>query len=231
MKFKIAKLEGIKSSLILLNNKLISNINFLKDDHIKNLKTIRQLNNTNLKLKRRIEKLELNKELTLDIDNDDHLKELKSINSIQNFDEIDDQMGHTRNLRNNIRNNFGSNTKNSVSGPANTIRSLNSDDELDINDINDMNINDINDNDNDNDNDIDINDIDNDMDIDDDDIDNDKMIHDFYNGTDDNNKAVPGDNERDNNTVTYRPYGSEDKVTVDIKEFIDKINEEVINKK
>ena len=42
---------------------------------------------------------------------------------------------------------------------------------------------------------------------------------------------VLGDNERDNNTVTYRPYGSEDKVTVDIKEFIDKINEEVINKK
>ena len=42
---------------------------------------------------------------------------------------------------------------------------------------------------------------------------------------------VLGDNERDNNTVTYRPYGSENKVTVDIKEFIDKINEEVINKK
>ena len=42
---------------------------------------------------------------------------------------------------------------------------------------------------------------------------------------------VLGDNERDNNTVTYRSYGSEEKITVSIKEFIDKIYEEVINKK
>ena len=42
---------------------------------------------------------------------------------------------------------------------------------------------------------------------------------------------VLGDNEKDNNTVTYRPYGSEDKVTITLDEFINKIKEEVVNKK
>ena len=42
---------------------------------------------------------------------------------------------------------------------------------------------------------------------------------------------VLGDNERDNNTVTYRPYGSVEKITVKIDEFINKINEEVLNKR
>ena len=35
---------------------------------------------------------------------------------------------------------------------------------------------------------------------------------------------VLGNNERDNNSVTYRKYGEEKTTTVDIKEFIDMLN-------
>ncbi len=42
---------------------------------------------------------------------------------------------------------------------------------------------------------------------------------------------VVGDNERDNKTVTYREFGTEEKVTMSIDEFSDKINECIKNKK
>ena len=42
---------------------------------------------------------------------------------------------------------------------------------------------------------------------------------------------VIGDNERDNKTVTYREFGSQDQVTISIDEFITKIKECINNKK
>ena len=42
---------------------------------------------------------------------------------------------------------------------------------------------------------------------------------------------VVGDNERDSNTITYREFGTEEKVTMSIDEFSDKINECIKNKK
>ena len=38
---------------------------------------------------------------------------------------------------------------------------------------------------------------------------------------------VLGNNERDNNTVTYRKYGEESTTTVSTDEFIDMLNEQV----
>ena len=38
---------------------------------------------------------------------------------------------------------------------------------------------------------------------------------------------VLGDNERDNETVTYRKYGEKEQITVKVKDFIALINEEI----
>ena len=41
---------------------------------------------------------------------------------------------------------------------------------------------------------------------------------------------VLGDNERDNNTVTYRKFGQKEQVTVSVDEFLKLIEEEVKNR-
>jgi len=43
-------------------------------------------------------------------------------------------------------------------------------------------------------------------------------------------QIVVGDDEVENETVTYRKYGEKEQVTVPIKSFIDMIQEEIINK-
>ncbi len=42
---------------------------------------------------------------------------------------------------------------------------------------------------------------------------------------------VLGDNEKNNNTVTYRKYGTEEKITISLDEFISMIKDEIVNKK
>lgn len=42
---------------------------------------------------------------------------------------------------------------------------------------------------------------------------------------------VLGDNEKANNTITYRKYGTEDKVTISLDEFVKMINDEIQSKK
>ena len=42
---------------------------------------------------------------------------------------------------------------------------------------------------------------------------------------------VLGDNERDNNTVTYRKFGQKDQVTVSVEDFLKMVEEEVKTRK
>ena len=42
---------------------------------------------------------------------------------------------------------------------------------------------------------------------------------------------IIGDNEKENKTISYRLHGKKETVTMSIKEFIDKINDEIINHK
>ena len=41
---------------------------------------------------------------------------------------------------------------------------------------------------------------------------------------------ILGDNERDNNLVSYRKFGSKETITLSKEEFIKQINNEIVNK-
>jgi threonyl-tRNA synthetase len=42
---------------------------------------------------------------------------------------------------------------------------------------------------------------------------------------------VLGNNERDENTVTYRKFGSQEKITISLDEFMTMLKDEIENKK